>query len=672
MNLDDDLCWPHTALAPAAAALAAQAGLGERHELAAVSTSVPEVPALLRRAAPALLSFHDGHAPRLVALLRARGDTLHLLGPDGRVHRRPAALLRDGLCARHEIPLAPEVNGVLDAAGIAPRQRDAARRALLAERLAAQPVAGVRLLRAPAGAPVSDAARELRLPRRAALLLALLAGGYALELAGWRLIGDAALDGRLDTGWLAAWVLMLLTLVPLHALSGWVGARLTQDAAQWFKQRLLAGAMRLDLDTLRREGAGQWLARLFEAQALEAQSLGGALTLGIALLELAFAAWVLWQGAAPLWHAALLLAWLLVIGLLCTRLHGRLAVWTATRLALTERLVEDMVGHRTRLAQERPARRDAAEDRLQHDYLRHANRYDAATVPLVAVAPGGWLLLGLAGLAPALAHGAGTAALAISLGGVLFAHRALGAVSGGIAALVRARVAWHQVAPLVRAGAQPEEPAAVALPPADTAGGALVDASALHFRHGPALPPVLQGADLRLAEGERVLLQGASGSGKSTLAALLTGLRQPDTGLLLLQGLDRHTLGTAWHRRATGAPQFGDNHVFAGTLVFNLLLGHAEGVTPAAVAEAEALCRELGLGELLDRMPGGTQQRVGETGWQLSHGERSRLFLARALLQRAPLTVLDESFAALDPPTLKLCLETAQRRTRALVVIAHP
>ena len=92
----------------------------------------------------------------------------------------------------------------------------------------------------------------------------------------------------------------------------------------------------------------------------------------------------------------------------------------------------------------------------------------------------------------------------------------------------------------------------------------------------------------------------------------------------------------------------------------------------ADLQEAEALCCELGLGDLLERMPAGLQQRVGETGWQLSHGERSRIFLARALLQRAPLTVMDESFAALDPQTLARCLRCAMQRSDALVVIAHP
>jgi ATP-binding cassette subfamily B protein len=65
-------------------------------------------------------------------------------------------------------------------------------------------------------------------------------------------------------------------------------------------------------------------------------------------------------------------------------------------------------------------------------------------------------------------------------------------------------------------------------------------------------------------------------------------------------------------------------------------------------------------------------QMIGEGGWQLSHGERSRVFIARALLQGADLVILDESFAALDPENLKVALEGTLRRADALLVIAHP
>jgi ATP-binding cassette subfamily B protein len=63
---------------------------------------------------------------------------------------------------------------------------------------------------------------------------------------------------------------------------------------------------------------------------------------------------------------------------------------------------------------------------------------------------------------------------------------------------------------------------------------------------------------------------------------------------------------------------------------------------------------------------------VGEMGWQLSHGDRSRLFIARALLQDAAVIILDESFAALDPETLQRSLLCVLKRAKTLVIIAHP
>ncbi|MGA1865104.1 MAG: ABC transporter ATP-binding protein [bacterium] len=62
---------------------------------------------------------------------------------------------------------------------------------------------------------------------------------------------------------------------------------------------------------------------------------------------------------------------------------------------------------------------------------------------------------------------------------------------------------------------------------------------------------------------------------------------------------------------------------------------------------------------------------VGDTGWQLSHGEKSRLYMARALLQKADLIILDETFAALAPQTLEQCLQCVLRRAQTLLVITH-
>ena len=74
----------------------------------------------------------------------------------------------------------------------------------------------------------------------------------------------------------------------------------------------------------------------------------------------------------------------------------------------------------------------------------------------------------------------------------------------------------------------------------------------------------------------------------------MTGLRLPDSGLLLLDGLDRPTLGLGWHQLATEAPQFHENHILSGSLAFNLLMGRNWPPTEEDLTIAQALCVELG------------------------------------------------------------------------------
>jgi ATP-binding cassette subfamily B protein len=397
------------------------------------------------------------------------------------------------------------------------------------------------------------------------------------------------------------------------------------------------------------------------------------------VLELCFAAWVLAIGAGSQLHLLLLALWLVVTIWWSLRYIDRMRTWTLMRLDMTHRLVERMVGHRTSLAQEWPARRDVQQDQMIHDYVQFSRHMDRSIVPVVAGIPTGWMLIGIAGLGPAFVSGSGTsAALAIGFGGVMLANRALGGISGGLASLASALISWKQVGPLFHAAAEPpaKEPflTGAQIDGTGIAGERtkLIDASDLIFRYRPEGEPVLRGVDLTIYRGERLLLEGSSGGGKSTLASVLVGLRNADSGLLLLNGLDRHTLVGSWHQLATEAPQFHENHILSGTIGFNLLMGRNWPATQAELDEARLLCIELGLGGLLLRMPSGMKQMVGETGWQLSHGERSRVYLARALLQNTQLIIMDESLAALDPETLEQCLNCAFRRARTLLVIAHP
>jgi ATP-binding cassette subfamily B protein len=282
------------------------------------------------------------------------------------------------------------------------------------------------------------------------------------------------------------------------------------------------------------------------------------------------------------------------------------------------------------------------------------------------------VIAALAALAPAFLAGRATLAQqAITFGAVLFASASLEKLTFGLTRVAAAWIAWGSAKPMFDAGSQP---ARQAMPGSFSApAGKALQARNVGYTHPGRLEPVLKGCTLEVERGDRVLLEGGSGSGKSTFASLLAGFRRPSSGLILAGGLDLRTVGDAnWRRRIATAPQYHENHILSAPLGFNLLMARPYPHSARDLHEASDLCHELGLGPLIERMPGGLDQMVGETGWQLSQGERSRVFLARALLQNADLVLLDESLAALDPENLRQCLKCVVRRAKTLMVIAHP
>jgi ATP-binding cassette subfamily B protein len=603
-----------------------------------------------------------------------------LLGPDLVVHR----ISMEVLCTacRHDVeaPLEAEVGHVLDTVGVPRRHRKQARRTMLGERLSGTRLEDCWVLRLPADTPFWQQMREAHLPRHLLGLIGAYATQYLCWILAWGLLGRGALQGRLEPAWLMAWGLLLVTMLPLRLWSTWVQGRLALGVGGLLKTRLLAGALRLAPEEMRHEGAGQFFGRVLEAEAVEALALSGGLLGLLTGIEMVMAAFVLGSGAGGGLQVGLLVGWLGLAGSLSWHSLRQRQRWTAARLAMTHALVERMVGHRTRLAQESPSSWHIGEDQELAAYLALSRRLDRTAALLIALIPRGWLVVGLLGLVPALVAGRSTTVtVAISVGGMLLAYEACRKFAMGLGHLAGAVLAWHQVAPLFAAATRPQvvTPPAFAMPPGepldDGRGAPLLEAHTLVFRHGRRGAPVLQECNLQMRTGDRLLLEGPSGGGKSTLASLLTGVRQPESGLLLLGGLDLPTLGTAgWRRRVVAAPQFHDNYIFTGTLAFNLLMGRRWPPHPADLQAAETLCRALDLGPLLDRMPAGLWQLVGETGWQLSHGERSRLYIARALLQGATILILDESFAALDPETLHRVQQCVLEHAPTLLVIAHP
>jgi ATP-binding cassette subfamily B protein len=121
------------------------------------------------------------------------------------------------------------------------------------------------------------------------------------------------------------------------------------------------------------------------------------------------------------------------------------------------------------------------------------------------------------------------------------------------------------------------------------------------------------------------------------------------------------------------APQFQENHIFTNSLAFNLLLGCHWPPSKDDLKLAFQFCEEMGLKPLLEKMSSGSLfQPVGEMGWKLSHGEKSRVFIIRALLQGADLLIFDQSLAALDPHTLVRSLACIEQHSRSFLLCAHP
>ncbi len=158
--------------------------------------------------------------------------------------------------------------------------------------------------------------------------------------------------------------------------------------------------------------------------------------------------------------------------------------------------------------------------------------------------------------------------------------------------------------------------------------------------------PALEGLTLALAPGEKVALIGASGAGKTTVANLLLRFLDPQRGRVTLAGRDLREYRQADARRMISlAGQ--DSHLFTASIRDNVRLARPD----ATDWEVEQALRRARIWDWIRRLPSGLDTTVGEEGRQLSGGQRQRIVLARALLADAPVLVLDEPTAHLDPAT---------------------
>ncbi|MFJ4862142.1 NHLP family bacteriocin export ABC transporter peptidase/permease/ATPase subunit [Streptomyces sp. NPDC088748] len=193
-----------------------------------------------------------------------------------------------------------------------------------------------------------------------------------------------------------------------------------------------------------------------------------------------------------------------------------------------------------------------------------------------------------------------------------------------------------------------------------------VELDGITFGYNPLDSPLLKDFSLTVGPGQQVALVGGSGSGKSTVSRLVSGLHVPWAGAIRIDGMRLEDIP----RGALAASvSFVDQDVFLfeGTVRDNVTLWDPSITDEAVIAALE----DAAVHEVVARRPGGIHSRVEQDGRNFSGGQRQRLEIARALVRRPSVMVLDEVTSALDAVTEQVIIENLRRRGCACVVIAH-
>ena len=485
-------------------------------------------------------------------------------------------------------------------------------------------------------------------------------------------------DGSLDAGgaWFWVWVLVGVTVLrgALQYGSTIVAMVLGQRLLHTLRDRILDAVQHLDLGWHRRHGAGEVINRTTRDSDLVRDAIvGGSRSLFELLMVVAgtlgLLLWYHWLLAAV--PALLVLIAIAIMAGQARRLVALDRAAAESYDAVSQELSEGVQGVRVIKAfalEGQQVERFAGRVDAFTAKARAAIRYTAVRLPFpqLIVSLGHVWVLGCGGWLVTrgeLTPGELIAAMMV-IQGLVFRIEAIGSLvrmfadasssAGRIVEILDARPGIHA------GGAQtPEGPLAIRLEQAVVSIGGR---------------NVLDGIDLTLEPGTITALVGATGSGKSTLAQLVPRLRDPEAGRVLVRGggawIDLRTLDPqAWRRRCQLA--FQEAFLFSDSLAANLRLVRPE----ASEAELREALHLAAADEVLGGLDGGVQGRIGERGVTLSGGQRQRVCLARALLARPAVLVLDDATSALDPLTEARVLANLRQHlaaTAVLMVCAKP
>lgn len=193
-----------------------------------------------------------------------------------------------------------------------------------------------------------------------------------------------------------------------------------------------------------------------------------------------------------------------------------------------------------------------------------------------------------------------------------------------------------------------------------------LETNGLSYRYDSQSAPIFSALSLSVAPGESVAITGASGAGKTTLMKVLCGLFEPDSGRVLINGIDIRQIGINNYQRMI-ACVMQDDRLFSGSIRENIC-GFAEEIDEEWMVEC---ARASHIHDVIMNMPMGYETLIGELGEGLSGGQKQRIFIARALYRKPRILFMDEATSALDSESEHFVNVAIKNMNITRVIIAH-